>query len=110
MKKTLTHAIAVTSATLTVTALSVAPAWAAGVPKPKPVLPAGLDTKITSLLGIFMALVIAACVAGIFIVAFQLAMALRHGEAGQAAGKLGAVAGACVLVGSASTIVTFLYA
>lgn len=111
MRKVLAHATATVAATVTVTALSIVPAFAAGtVPDPKPNLPAGLQTKLNSLLGIFMAIVIIACVAGVFMAAWKLAIAYRHGEMGEAAGKLGGVAAACVLVGSASTIVTFLYA
>lgn len=80
------------------------------VPNPKPALPKGLSDKLNSLLGMFMAVVIIACVAGVLIAAWKLAIAYKHGETADAAGKLGAVAGACILVGSASAIVTFLYA
>ena len=87
---------------------SLLPAQA--VPDPSPELPTELSSKVDSLLGIAMALVIAACVLGFFICAGKLAMAWRRGEAGEAAGGLAAVAAACVLIGSGSAVVSFLYA
>ena len=55
-----------------------------------------------------MSFVIVACVAGVFICAGKLAMALRHGEGGAAAGQLVAVGVACILVGSGAGIVNYL--
>ena len=83
---------------------------ASAAPDPKPALPAGVDAKLNNLLGMGMAFVIVACVAGVFICAGKLALAIRHGEGAEAAGKLGAVGFACVLVGSAAGIVNYLSA
>lgn len=111
MTKTLTRVTAVVAATVTVAALSAIPAHAASaINNPKPNLPAGLQAKLDSLLGVFMAIVIVACVAGVLICAFKMATAYRHGELGESAGKLAGVAAACVLAASAGTIVTFFYA
>jgi hypothetical protein len=52
--------------------------------------------------------VIAACLAGVFIVAAKAALSHRRGELGDVAGSLGAVAGACVLVASGSALVGFI--
>ncbi|MGI3785118.1 MAG: hypothetical protein ACRYG2_30535 [Janthinobacterium lividum] len=77
-------------------------------PNPKPNLPGGVQAKLDTLLGMGMAAVIVACVAGVFICAGKLAISLRHGESGQAAGQLIAVLVACVLVGSGAGIVNYL--
>ena len=121
MNKLWMRASVALGAVMTTTALSVAPADAAtkkpkpsgdggnGVPHPKPKMPKGLSDKLTLLLDILMGLALFACVAGIIICAIKLALAFRHGEAGEVAGKLGGVMGACVLVGAAASIVIFLY-
>lgn len=81
----------------------------AGVnPDPSPQLPGGLEGKLNTLLGVFMGIVIFACVAGVLIVAALLAVAARRGTLDDHFGRLGAVAAACVLVGGASTFVMFL--
>jgi hypothetical protein len=85
---------------------AASPAFA--VPDPSPGLPGDVDNKIDTLLGMGMALVIAACVAGVLICAGKMALAIKHGEGADAAKSLGTVGGACVLVGSASAIVAFL--
>lgn len=82
------------------------PAFAA--PDPKPGLPGNVDAKLNTLLGMGMSFVIVACVAGVFICAGKLALSLRHGEGGAAAGQLIAVMVACVLVGSGAGIVNYL--
>lgn len=81
---------------------------AAAAPDPSPGLPGGVEAKLNTLLGMGMSFVIVACVAGVFICAAKLAMALRHGEGGQAAGQLAAVGVACILVGSGAGIVNYL--
>jgi hypothetical protein len=100
------------AASLAVAGLAVVavPAHADVVPQPIPVAPPGLEDKVNTILGLIMYLVIAACVAGILFVAGKLALAHRRGESGEAAGQLGGVAAACVLVGSGAAIVKFLYA
>lgn len=101
------HVLAATAAaTVTALALSVAPAYAA--PDPTPGLPNGMDQQLNLLLGMAMSLVIVACVGGVLLCAGKLALAMRHGEAGEAAGKLAAVAFACILVGSGAGIVNYL--
>lgn len=85
---------------------TASPALAA--PDPSPNLPGGVEDKLNTLLGMGMSFVIVACVAGVFICAGKLAMALRHGEGGAAAGQLVAVGVACILVGSGAGIVNYL--
>jgi len=94
---------------LTAPALMVATAADAfAAPNPSPNLPGGVQAKLDTLLGMGMAAVIVACVAGVFICAGKLAISLRHGEGAQAAGQLIAVLVACVLVGSGAGIVNYL--
>lgn len=106
MKHLMLRASVSTSLALGVTIAAVTPAWAD--PDPKPGMPAELDSKLNTLLGLLMALVIFACVAGVFIVAGKMALAFRRGEGGEAAGQLGMVLAACVLVGSASSLVLWI--
>ena len=82
------------------------PALAA--PAPTPGLPGGVEDKLDTLLGMGMSFVIVACVAGVFICAGKLGLAIRHGNAAEAAGQLVAVLVACVLVGSGAGIVNYL--
>lgn len=116
IRKTLVRGSAVLVTAATAFTLATVPASAEPiigkgvVPNPSPSLPKGLSGKLDSLLGMFMAVVIVACVAGVFMAAWKLAIAYRNHEMGEAAGKLGGVAAACILVGGASGIVTFLYA
>lgn len=91
------------------TIVFAAPAYAGPVPNPSPKLPGTLSGKLTGLLDILMALAIFACVAGVIVCAAKLALAFRHGEAGEVAGKLGGVLAACVLIGGAASLVTFVY-
>jgi len=100
------------AASLAVTGVAAlaGPAMADVVPNPNPQAPPGVDTKVNTILGILMYLVISACVAGVLLCAGKLAIAHRRGESGEAAGQLGGVAAACILVGSAAAIVKFLYA
>lgn len=97
---------AVVGSTTALVLLGAVPAFAA--PNPEPGLPGGVEAKLNTLLGMGMSFVIVACVAGVFICAAKLAMALRHGEGGQAAGQLVAVGVACILVGSGAGIVNYL--
>lgn len=90
---------------LTAVALAATPASAA--PDPKPSMPGGLEDKLDSLLGLLMALVIVACVAGVLLAAGKMALAYRRGEGGEAAGQLGFVLAACILVASASGLVAW---
>jgi len=109
MKNLMLRGCVVTSIGLGSVAALAAPARADDVPNPKPIAPPGVDTKVNTILGILMYLVIAGCVAGVLLCAGQLAVAHRRGESGEAVGRLGGVAAACVLVGTAAAIVKFLY-
>lgn len=104
-----------TALTTGLATLAVAPvlivagaADAFAAPNPKPNLPGDVQAKLDTLLGMGMAAVIVACVAGVFVCAGKLALSLRHGEGAQAAGQLIAVLVACVLVGSGAGIVNYL--
>jgi len=97
-------AVAATTVALVVTMTTAAYA----APDPSPGLPKGVEAKLNTLLGMGMSFVIFACVAGVLICAGKMAMAIRHGEGGEAAGKLVAVGVACILVGSGAGIVNYL--
>lgn len=106
MGRSFTRVAALAATTAALAVGTAVPALAA--PNPKPGLPAGVEGKLNTLLGFAMALVIVACVGGVFICAGKLAMAMRHGEGAEAAGKLVAVGAACILVGSGAGIVNYL--
>jgi hypothetical protein len=78
------------------------------VPDPEPQAPPGIEDKVNTVLGFILYLVIAACVVGVLIVAAKMALAWRRGELAEQMGGLFGVAGACVLAGAASGLVTFL--
>jgi hypothetical protein len=78
------------------------------VPNPAPTAPQEIKDKINTLIGFMRYGVIAACVAGVFIVAGKAALAHRRGELSDVMGHLGAVAAACPLVASGSALVGFL--
>jgi len=78
------------------------------VPNPRPDAPPEIKAKINTLLGFLRYGVIAACLAGVFVVAGQAALAHRRGELSDVLGRLGAVAIACTLVASGSALVGFL--
>lgn len=105
----MSRSIATLSALATAPVLMLVTATDAfAAPNPTPGLPDGVQAKLDTLLGMGMAAVIVACVAGVFICAGKLAISLRHGEGAQAAGQLIAVLVACVLVGSGAGIVNYL--
>jgi len=115
MTRSLTRLAAVGVGTLSLLVAGSLPALAAPTtgpavtgPNPTPGLPAGIEGKLNTLLGMGMSIVIVACVAGVFICAGKLALALRHGEGAEAAGKLAAVGFACILVGGGAGIVNYL--
>lgn len=78
------------------------------VPDPSPKAPADLQNKVETILSLGMYLVLAACVAGVLIVAGKMALAFRRGELGESFGALGGVGVACILGASASGFVAFL--
>ena len=108
MSKLPTRAAATLTATAGLVLITAESALAAPVTQPKPQLPDGMSEKLSTVLGVFMALVLVACVAGVFICAARLALAFRHGEGAESVGRLGGVAAACVLVGGAAALVNFL--
>jgi hypothetical protein len=69
--------------------------------------PPGWEKFTTVLHWVFLA-VTWACVAGVLIVAGRMAISHRRGEGSEHMGSLGIVMLACVLAGSASTLVTTL--
>ena len=83
---------------------------ASAVPDPSPEAPADLEAKVNQILGLGLWIVIAACVAGVLIVAVKMALAFRRGDLGESFGALGGVALACILGASASGFVQFLVA
>lgn len=106
MVRRYTRLATVSAATVGAIVLATAPAYAA--PDPSPSLPGDIDAKLNVLLSMGMAIVIFACVAGVLACAGKLALALRHGEGAEAAGKLAAVGFACILTASAAGIVNYL--
>ncbi|WP_193614286.1 TrbC/VirB2 family protein [Nocardioides lijunqiniae] len=111
MNKTLRRA-ATTTLTLSTTAaavlVSAMPAHADVDFDPTPELPGDLQGKLNSLLGMGMGLAIFACIAGLIICAALMAIASRRGSLEDHMGRLGAVMAACVLIGSASSIVFWM--
>ncbi|MGW3491530.1 hypothetical protein [Streptomyces sp. NPDC001054] len=69
--------------------------------------PPGWDKFLTVLHWVFIA-VTGVCVIGIMLVAGSMALAYRRGDGSEAAKGLGVVMFACVILGSASGIVTAL--
>jgi hypothetical protein len=69
--------------------------------------PAALEQKVDAVIGFVAWLAVAACVAGVLIVAIRMALLHRRGELGEHMSGLGSVAGACVLIGAASGIVNY---
>jgi hypothetical protein len=80
----------------------------ADVPNPSPQAPPEIKAKVDTILGMLRYGVIAACVAGVFIVAGKAALAHRRGELSDVMGQLGAVMAGCLLVASGSALVGFL--
>jgi hypothetical protein len=80
----------------------------ADVPNPAPKAPPEIAAKVDSVIGLVRYGVIAACVAGVFLVAGKAALAHRRGELHDVMGQLGAVVIGCVLVASGSALVGFL--
>lgn len=80
-----------------------------GIPNPAPEAPQELKEKVDSLLGFGMYIVMAACVAGILIVAGRMAIMHRRGELGEHMGGLVAVATACILGGAGAAFVKFFW-
>jgi hypothetical protein len=78
------------------------------VPDPSPDAPPAIKEKVDLLLALLRYGVIAACVAGVFLVAGKAALAHRRGELHDVMGQLGAVLVACVLVASGSALVSYI--
>lgn len=69
--------------------------------------PPEITAKVDSVVSLVAWLAVAACVAGILVVAIRMALLHRRGELGDHMGGLGAVAGGCVLIGTASGLVNY---
>ncbi|MGW2725094.1 hypothetical protein [Streptomyces sp. NPDC001492] len=76
-------------------------------PAPNPVAPPG-SQKFVQVMNWIAWGVTSVCVLGVMIVAGRMAVAYRQGEGYEAMTGLGKVMAACVLLGSASAIVTAL--
>lgn len=69
--------------------------------------PPEIAAKVNSIVSLVAWLAVAACVAGILVVAIRMALLHRRGELGDHMGGLGAVAGACVLIGTCTGLVGY---
>jgi hypothetical protein len=81
--------------------------WAAAPDPGNGQAPAALVQKMDAVIGLVAWLAVAACVAGVLIVAIRMALLHRRGELGEHMSGLGSVAGACVLIGAASGLVNY---
>jgi hypothetical protein len=81
--------------------------WTVTIPQPSGTPPKELTDKVSSLLGIMLFVVAAACVLGVLITAIKMAIAWGRGELGESAKSLVGVLIACVLAGSASALVGY---
>lgn len=93
---------------LTLATLAVAGPASAFEVDPEPTLPGGLQEKADTLLGVVMGVAMLACVAGVLIAAISMAISYRNGDPTENFGRLMMVMVACILVGSATSIVFFL--
>lgn len=75
------------------------------VPDPVSTAPPGSD-KLTMVLGWALYVVIALAVLGVFVVAGKMVLSHRRGEGGEHASSLAFVLIGCILIGSASGIVS----
>jgi hypothetical protein len=83
--------------------------YLADTPTPgNPSLPGNTENQLNQVLGWIKYLGLAACVAGLFLVAAKMAISHRTGAGGEHIAGLGYVAGALVIIGGASSIVSFL--
>lgn len=83
--------------------------YLADTPQPgNATLPGNTETQLNTVLGWIKYLGLAACVAGLFLVAGKMAISHRTGGGGEHMAGIGYVAGALVLIGGASSIVSFL--
>lgn len=83
-------------------------ALSAGIPNPgNGEAPAEVSSRVENVLQLVAWLAVAGCVAGVLFCAISMAMAYKRGDMGDQFGRLGMVFGACVLIGSASSLVGF---
>lgn len=82
--------------------------YLADTPTPgNPSLPGGAETQLNSVLGWVKYLGLAAAFVGLFITAGKMAVSHRTGQGGEHMAGLGYIAGALVLIGSASALIGF---
>ncbi|MEO5536055.1 MAG: hypothetical protein ABIR17_13100 [Pseudolysinimonas sp.] len=93
---------------LLVTALDVLTNVPTGIPDPEPVAPPGAEGPVAVLLSWAKWLGLIAAVVGIIIIAIKIAINVRRGEAAGELGGLLYIAIACILVGSAVSLVGFI--
>ncbi|MGE3194630.1 MAG: hypothetical protein AB7K08_14320 [Microbacteriaceae bacterium] len=78
------------------------------IPDPDPVAPPGAEGPVAVILGWAKWLGLIAAVIGIIIIAVKIAINVRRGEAAGELGGLLYIAIACILVGSAVSLVGFI--
>ncbi|MDQ2729060.1 MAG: hypothetical protein M3Y91_14655 [Actinomycetota bacterium] len=90
-------------------ALTASHHYLADTPTPgNPTLPGNTAGKLDTVLGWVKYLGLAACIAGLFMVGGKMALSHRNGSGGEHMAGLGYVAGALIIIGGASSIVSFL--
>lgn len=78
----------------------------ADTPTPgNPSLPGNAEQAINTVLGWVKYIGLAACVAGLFLVAARMAVSHRHGGGGEHMTGLAYVAGALIIIGAAAAII-----
>jgi hypothetical protein len=70
--------------------------------------PEAVENRVNTILGLFAALAVAGCVAGVLWCATSMALCYRRGDIGDQFMRLGMVGGGCVLIGGASSFVAFI--
>jgi hypothetical protein len=82
---------------------------ATGIPSPTRGAPADLADKVKVILGIAMWAGTAAGVAGVIITGTMMAVSMKRGEGSEHFSRLGMVLGGCILVTTASSLISFAF-
>lgn len=93
---------------LIATALDVLSSVPLDIPDPDPAPPPGAEGPVTVILGWAKWVALIVAVIGVIIIAAKIAINIRRGEAAGELGGLLYIAVACILVGSAVSLVGFL--